>query len=133
VLSVSSWDGTIKEWDRETGKCLRTVKFLRSVKEHSGVIDVKSVAYSPDGRRVLILYNETVKHWDMETGKCQWSISPYSGVFIAGCGFNDCKYENEETKELIRIHGGKDQNRNRRKGFVKFITFLLQTLRLKKG
>jgi WD40 repeat protein/nucleoside phosphorylase len=70
VLSAS-WDKTIKEWDRETGQCLRTFE------GHSG--SVNSVVYSPDGRMVLsVSGDKTIKEWDRETGRCLRTFGGHS-------------------------------------------------------
>jgi len=62
VLSTSS-DKTIKEWHRQSGKCLRTFY------GHSGF--VWSAVYSDDGRYVLSTSDDkTIREWDRETGEC---------------------------------------------------------------
>ncbi|MCL1808556.1 MAG: AAA family ATPase [Clostridiales bacterium] len=70
VISASS-DRTVKEWDRESGQCLRTFE------GHSD--GVYSAAYSPDGRRVLSAsYDRTVKEWDRGSGQCLRTFEGHS-------------------------------------------------------
>ena len=53
---------TLKVWDLETGRELRTLQ------GHSGF--VHGVAVSPDGRRaVSASHDHTLKVWDLETGR----------------------------------------------------------------
>ena len=64
ILSAS-FDGTIREWDRETGKCLRVFE------GHS--FGARSAVYSKDKneRRVLSASDDnTIREWDRETGEC---------------------------------------------------------------
>ena len=61
--SPATYDGTVRLWDVETGRCLRVLE---------GHTDyVWSVAWSVDGRRALSGSNDnTVRLWDVETGRC---------------------------------------------------------------
>jgi WD40 repeat protein len=57
-----SYDGTIKIWDAESGRELRTLM------GHTGA--VYSMAYSPDGRRIVSgSFDGTIKIWDAESGR----------------------------------------------------------------
>lgn len=64
-----SHDGTVKEWDRLTGQCVRT---------YAGHSDwVNSVAFFPDGRTFLSgSRDNTVREWDRVTGR---RIRTYAG------------------------------------------------------
>ncbi len=57
-----SWDGTLRLWDLETGKSLRTLE---------GHTDwVSAVAVLADGRRALSGSEDgTLRLWDLETGE----------------------------------------------------------------
>jgi len=59
IASVS-WDSTIKIWDADTGKLIRTLK------GHSWFVN--SVAYSPDGR-FIASGGWAIKIWNARTGK----------------------------------------------------------------
>jgi WD40 repeat protein len=62
ILSASN-DKTIKEWDVETGECLKTLV--------GHTLWVKSAVYSRDGKKILSAsMDKTIKEWDVETGKC---------------------------------------------------------------
>jgi len=99
ILSVSD-DNTIKEWDRETSKCICTFE------GHTN--SVESIVCSKNGHRVLsVSRDNNIKEWDRKTGECLWSSPTYGGIYIVGCDFKDCEFENEELKEMIRIYGGR--------------------------
>jgi hypothetical protein len=62
ILSASI-DGTVKEWDRKTGECIRTYR------GHTNCVEW--VVYSPDGSCILSASCDwTVKEWNRKTGKC---------------------------------------------------------------
>ena len=63
VLSASG-DNTIREWDRNTGECLRIFE------GHSSF--VRSVVYSNDGLSILSASEDnTIREWDRDTGACR--------------------------------------------------------------
>ena len=68
-----SEDKTLRLWDVETGRCLRT---------YEGHTDgVKSVCLSSDGRLALSGGDNSVRLWEVETGKClRKYFSGYDGV-----------------------------------------------------
>ena len=56
----ASWDNTLKVWDLETGRALRTLQ------GHS--VMVRGVAVTADGKRaVSASWDNTLKVWDLET------------------------------------------------------------------
>jgi len=59
-----SWDNTIKLWDVASGRVLRTFT------EHSE--DVRSVAFSPDGRTAASGSGKTIGLWDVTSGRLLW-------------------------------------------------------------
>jgi len=72
VLSAS-YDKTIREWDRETRKCLRIFE------GHTDA--VHSAAYSADERRVLSASRDkTIREWDRETRKCLRIFEGHAGA-----------------------------------------------------
>jgi WD40 repeat protein len=72
VLSGSGGDDTLKLWDAATGA------FVRTFEGHSHA--VRSVAFSPDGRRVLSgSEDNTMKLWDVATGALVRTFEGHSG------------------------------------------------------
>ena len=68
-LITGSFDKTVKLWDVETGRLIRTFE------GHGNL--VRHVAYSPDGRRIASASaDNTVRLWDVETGR---SLRTYQG------------------------------------------------------
>src|SRR2546423_718008 len=62
----SSWDRAMRLWDVETGRCL-------DVLEGPSNSTITSLAFSPDGKRVLSgnsSNDKKVRLWDVETGHC---------------------------------------------------------------
>jgi hypothetical protein len=76
AVSASS-DNTLKLWDVETGKEIRTYS------GHQGY--VYSCAATADGRRLISAsYDKTLKLWDLETGQCLKTLSlPWIPYYIA--------------------------------------------------
>lgn len=110
ILSSSSYDATIKEWDRETGECLRTFE---------GHEDwVMSVIYSADEEKILSGSRDgTIKEWDRETGMCLRTYvghnNEVSAVFshddkciLSGCEDRTVKEWNRGTGECLRTYMG---------------------------
>ncbi|HUS59118.1 MAG TPA: hypothetical protein VM141_10740, partial [Planctomycetota bacterium] len=61
-MLTGSYDDTAKLWDAATGACIRTFTGHTS--------DVWSVAFSPDGTKVLTAGGYDAKLWDAATGAC---------------------------------------------------------------
>jgi WD40 repeat protein len=61
ILTGCGWDKKAILWDVETGNGLKTFK------GHTN--HIKSVAFSPDGQRILTSSNEAAVLWDAQTGK----------------------------------------------------------------
>ncbi|MDR1219797.1 MAG: WD40 repeat domain-containing protein [Treponema sp.] len=71
IVSASS-NATVKVWDAESGRELRTLSGHTSY--------VHSAAYSPDGRRIVSAsYDNTVKVWDAESGRLLLTLSGHTG------------------------------------------------------
>jgi WD40 repeat protein len=73
LIVSGSHDRTVRIWDSETGRCLKTLF------GHTQSISV--VAFSPDG--VLIAsgdrWGHTLKIWNVQTGACIYSVEGHSG------------------------------------------------------
>lgn len=71
ILS-SSYDGTIKLWDANTGLCKRTFK------EHKG--HVLKALFSSDGKRIISAgADSTIRTWNTLTGECLHVYKGHSG------------------------------------------------------
>jgi WD40 repeat protein len=66
-----SEDRTVKVWELESGR------LLRSLKEHAD--DVNAVAVSPDGRFIVSGSDDrTVKVWELESGRLLRSLEGHT-------------------------------------------------------
>jgi hypothetical protein len=73
----ASRDKTLKVWDLDTGRALRTLE------GHSA--SVSGVAVTPDGKRAVSASEDnTLKVWDLETGLALVIISPRCGRIVLG-------------------------------------------------
>ena len=110
ILS-GSYDGTIKLWDINTGREIRTFS------SHTDA--VASVAFSPDGRQILSgSFDQTIKLWDVNTGKeirtfsghtgqiYSVSFSPDGRQILSSCGGNKTNLWLVNTGKLIRTFSG---------------------------
>ena len=71
-LASSGADGTVRLWDAESGR------ELRSLAGHNG--SVRSVSWSPDGQRLASSGEEgTVRLWDAESGRELRSLAGHKG------------------------------------------------------
>jgi WD40 repeat protein len=71
----ASDDKTLKVWDIETGKCLRTLDGHKNA--------VHAVAFYPDGRRVVSgSWDRTLKVWDPDTGVCVRTLVGHNTNFV---------------------------------------------------
>jgi len=70
IISGSS-DGTLIEWDKNTGQSLKTLK------GHSGA--VRCIAALPNGNIISGSYDNTLIEWDKNTGQCLKTLKGHSG------------------------------------------------------
>ncbi|NJM76398.1 MAG: hypothetical protein HC852_12170 [Acaryochloridaceae cyanobacterium RU_4_10] len=103
ALSGSS-DKTLKLWDIETGKCLRTFT------GHTNI--VSSVCLSTENRFVLSGSNDkTLKLWDAETGECLRTFIGHTKIVNEVCLSADSRFalsgSNDHTLKLWEVKTGK--------------------------
>jgi WD40 repeat protein len=76
TLASGSADRTIKLWNWQTGRCLKTLQ------GHSSW--VWSVAFHPQGQRLASgSYDRTVKLWDVEAGKCVHTLEEHTAPVVS--------------------------------------------------
>ncbi|MGB3509732.1 MAG: caspase family protein [Microcoleaceae cyanobacterium] len=110
-IGSSSGDNTIKLWNLETGRVIRTLQ------GHDDY--VSSVSFSPDGQTLATgSHDNTIKLWNLETGELirtlqghtefvtSISFSPGGQTLASGSGDNTIKLWNLETGKEIRTLQG---------------------------
>jgi len=100
VVSASH-DATLKVWDLETGRELRTL-----VGHSSGV---NGVAVSRDGRRAVSgSYDRTLKVWDLHTGRELRTLfghsGPIYGVAVSPDGCRAVSASSDHTLKVWDLH-----------------------------
>jgi WD40 repeat protein len=110
AIATGSNDHTIKLWQLETGKLLRTLGGLFS--GHSSI--VHTVAFSPDGQLLASgSWDETIKLWQVSRGKEIRTLTSH-GSWINSVAFNpilpNFSYQQEEAylRGWILASGGAD-------------------------
>ena len=110
-------NGTIKVWDAESGRLLRTLE---------GHTDrVKAVAVTPDGRRIVSgSHDKTIKVWDAESGRLlrtleghtAWvkavAVTPDGRRIVSGSDDNTIKVWDAESGRLLRTLEGHTERVN---------------------
>ena len=104
-------DNTVRLWDVETGRCLRTFE------GHTG--SVWSVEWSPDGEYALSgAYDAVVRLWDVQTGHCLRELKGHedeiAGIAwsadqrwaISGSGDKTLRLWDVETGRCLKVLGG---------------------------
>ena len=72
-VASGSFDSTVKIWEVETAKCLKTL--------HGHTAGVQSVAYSPDGKYISSGASDgKVKCWEVESGRCMQTDENATGI-----------------------------------------------------
>ena len=106
-IVLGSEDKTVRIWDAETG-----VALFDPLEGHT--YGVASVAFSPDGRRIVSGGDETVRVWDAETGAALFdplkghtayvtsvAFSPDSRHIVSGSGDKTVRVWDAETGAAV--------------------------------
>ncbi|RLI44069.1 hypothetical protein DRO69_08225 [Candidatus Bathyarchaeota archaeon] len=82
-LASGSWDFTVRVWDAETGRLLKTLSHEDSV---------LSVAWNPDGRYLASSSYDTVRVWDVETWKLLKTLKGHGDSVLSVAWSPDGQY-----------------------------------------
>jgi WD40 repeat protein len=96
-----SYDKTIKEWNTNTGKCLKIYN------EHPDAVN--SVNYSLNGDKIISASDDgTIKEWDIYTGKCIRTIQNIPGLLIQGVDMRNLHPDSEisdKERDILKQYG----------------------------
>jgi hypothetical protein len=100
----ASWDRTLKVWDLETGRALRTLE------GHSD--SVSGVAVTPDGKwAVSASWDNTLQVWDLETGRALRTLEGHSdsvrGVAVTPDGKRAVSASEDNTLKVWDLETGR--------------------------
>lgn len=93
-IASGSDDKTVKIWEVETGRELRTLR------GHS--YDVNSVCYSPDGKYTASSSWDSIKLWEVATGECIKTLSGNNDNYSL-CYSPDGKYIASSSRDSIKL------------------------------
>ena len=93
-----SRDGTVREWNRDTGKCVCAYNGHQNW--------VTSVAYLPDGDKIVSgSHDGTIRIWSTETNECLQIIRNYPGLFIIGCDMRNLHEDSSIDTDILEQYG----------------------------
>jgi WD40 repeat protein len=124
----ASEDGTLKLWDAETGKEMRTFTGHKA--------PINSCAFSPDGTRLVSASDDhTLKLWDAASGKEMRTLTGHKS-YVRGCAFSPdgtrlVSASRDKTLKLWDVASGKDlRTFTGHKNYVLGCAFSLDGIRL---
>lgn len=101
ILASGSEDNTIKLWDMNTGKMVRTFKKGWWQKGHEG--PVRTVIFSPDGEFLVSGSDDnTIKFWELKTGKLR-RIFVGNGLWVRALAFSPDGRILASESEMIKL------------------------------
>ena len=120
-----SWDNSIKLWDINTGRLLRTVAKHNSPGQFPQAPHIYSIAVSSDGKRVVSGgIDNNVKMWDISSGRLlqtflghtatvhSVAFSPDDAYIISGSDDHTLKLWDANTGTLLHTLGGQSSTIN---------------------
>ena len=108
---TGSSDNTGRQWDLETGRCLRVFK--------NQIGSLSSLAWSPDGHQAISGADDpTIRLWDAKTGNCLRVLEAHQKIvlsvtwgadgrhILSGSADNTVRLWNVETGQCLRVFEG---------------------------
>ena len=81
-IASGGYDSTVKVWDATTGREMLTLEMptYKGPKGEVLTMEVNSVAFSPDGNRIVGSQCDTMKVWDTTTGQETVTFKTHNGI-----------------------------------------------------
>lgn len=108
LIAAGAYDGSVTVWDSNNLKR----KYLFQNKERSALSHITSLAFSPNGKKLLVAINfdEKIRIWDLTNGKASLiTLGPGLGYLVAKYSL-DSKTLAVISRELISLSNRKSSN-----------------------